>query len=88
LDTLGMIHWRRGEYEAAIRELEKAVSGTTSWVKMFHLAEAKARSGDWAGAEKLMRQVQEMKPDINELSPLERKIYLKLVEDLKERAKK
>jgi tetratricopeptide (TPR) repeat protein len=88
LDTRGMIYWRRGEYDAAVRELEKAVAGNKSWVKTFHLAVGKAASGDWAGAEKLMRQVQEMKPDLNELTPLERKLYAKLVEDLKERAKK
>jgi cellulose synthase operon protein C len=52
LDTRGIVYLARGEIQAAISDLEKAVAGAPSASKYFHLAEAYLKANKVAEAKK------------------------------------
>lgn len=83
LDTRGVVHATREDYEQAVRDLSEAVEDRASGLKYFHLAWAHHRAGNDAAAKEAMQQADANGLKDEEISPLERERLLKLRNDIK-----
>ncbi len=84
LDTRGLIYLAKGDTKQAIRDLTDAVSVLDPQaVTYFHLAMAQAAAKDSYSARHSLDRAQELKLNLDDLSPLDRKNYETLKEQLK-----
>jgi len=83
LDTRGVVHATRKDYEQAIRDLSEAVEDRASGLKYFHLAWAHHLAGNADAATQAMQQADANGLKDEEISPLERERLLKLRSDMK-----
>lgn len=85
LDTRGLIYYRSGRFDQAIRDLEEAVAIEPSPYRYFHLAQARLAAQDRKGAVAARDRAQSLGLKQEGLHPLERGAYQKLRTDLSTR---
>ncbi|MBX3413773.1 MAG: tetratricopeptide repeat protein [Pirellulales bacterium] len=83
LDTRGVAHLARKDYELAIRDLSEAVEDRPNGLKYFHLAWAHHLAGDDVAAKKALDQGDASGLKDEEVSALERDRLTKLRHDVK-----
>jgi tetratricopeptide (TPR) repeat protein len=83
LDTRGLIYLAKGDTKKAVADLSDAVAEVEpSAIKYLHLAEACAEDKDLSGAQEALDHAKERKFNAEELPPLEKSRYDKLLQQL------
>jgi tetratricopeptide (TPR) repeat protein len=85
LDTRALAYLRTDQSDAAIRDLEDAVTVDPSGEKYFHLARAYQMAGRRREASEALRKAKEARLTVETLHPLERGSYNELVGQLARR---
>jgi tetratricopeptide (TPR) repeat protein len=70
-DTLGWVYYQKGMYSAAVRHLERAVSGDGTAKRRYHLAMAYARLGDTEKGRKVLESALRMDKNLPEAQAAE-----------------
>ncbi|HTU24448.1 MAG TPA: tetratricopeptide repeat protein, partial [Pirellulales bacterium] len=78
LDTRGMIYLIGGKSKQALADFKNAVDEAPTAVNFFHLALAEDKLGNAAGSKEALAKAEELKLDLKQLSPVEKKDYNRL----------
>ncbi len=83
-DTIGMVHYARGDFNKAIREFEAATAeGDITSFKYIHLGMAHAGNGNAQEAARAVKRAYKLGLDTRQLNALEFEAYEKLINQLK-----
>jgi tetratricopeptide (TPR) repeat protein len=82
LDTRAMAHLAMDRSDLALKDLEAAISASPSPAMYLHLAQARFLAKDKAGADAAIREAKASGLRLDNLHPLERKAYDRLLTDL------
>jgi tetratricopeptide (TPR) repeat protein len=84
LDTRALALMAQGKVEQAVVDLRSASADIPpSAAKFFHLAQAEKQANNVEAARNALAQAQQIGVDLNRFTPVEKKSYLQLVDDLK-----
>ena len=87
LDTRALGYLASGNVKKALDDFRLAVmdapSSPLSATKYFHLAQAEQRANHIENAREALNKAQELKLDVNRLTPLEKQNYKRLTDELK-----
>ncbi len=83
LDTRALAYLGQGKVKQALADLHSAATDSPSVAKYFHLAQAEKQANNIEAARAALAQAQKLGVDLNKLTPLERKGYVKIVDELK-----
>jgi len=83
LDTRALAYLAQGNAKLAVADLRSAATDTPSVAKYFHLAQAEKQANNVEAAREALAQAQELGVDLNRFTPLEKKSYAELVDQLK-----
>ncbi len=83
LDTRGLIYLNQGNLQQAMADLKLSASDSPTLSKYLHLALAEKQADNLDGAREALAQAEELSDNLSRLTPLERKSYQQLVDELK-----
>ncbi len=83
LDTRGLIYLNQGNLQQAMADLKLSASDSPTLSKYLHLALAEKQADNLDGAREALAQAEELGDNLSRLTPLERKSYQQLVDELK-----
>ncbi len=83
LDTRGMVYLKQGNLEKAIADLRLSASNEPSVSKYFHLADAEKQANHLEAARDALAQAEQLGDNLSRMTPLEKKRYQQLVDELK-----
>jgi tetratricopeptide (TPR) repeat protein len=83
LDTRGLIYLNQGNLPQAMADLKLSASDSPTLSKYLHLALAEKQADNLEGAREALAQAEELGDNLSRLTPLERKSYQQLVNELK-----
>ena len=82
LDTRALAHMAMGRSDLAIKDLETAITAKPEPVMYLHLAQARLMAKDRKGADAAIQKAKALGLDENELHPLDRQAYSRLLGEL------
>ncbi len=83
LDTRGLVYLNQGDLKQAMVDLKLSASDSPTVSKYLHLALAEKQADNLDAARNAIAQAEELKDNRARLTPLERKSYQQLVDELK-----
>jgi tetratricopeptide (TPR) repeat protein len=83
LDTRGVVYWKMGRHDQAVKDLEEVVAVAPSASRYFHLAQAHHGSGDLRKAQNALQEAKKLGLKPEKLHPLEQPAYENLEPQLK-----
>jgi tetratricopeptide (TPR) repeat protein len=84
LDTRGLSYMAQGKLDQALSDLQVAAPDSPTGSKYFHLAQAEMRAKHLDAARNAIAKATEIGLDDGQTSPSDRKLYAKLVDELKQ----